>query len=340
MITILELAFHSQPVVEGPGHSSSREPLLFNKYDIVREIFEMKIFQPLVVGALITFSGCSPADVGSQVAAFNTALDDTTKVVGPGLKKGVARERAQAIAEAARKNEPIYKSPVACREVAFGLENDDGLATQPSACVLKPEIKIPAQRGSATYANNGMQALRAYGRVLAGLSGSKVAEDVSKNFKAFSGSLNAFAKEQRPERGDVIDTSKIEGLSGLFGTLVEARRRSILKKLVDTAHPEIEILTAELIAHFASEDRLLQEAKSLQSSWERMAFAQGTSGYLAAVRAYETEFDRYKKRLAKSKAGQILRIWRSHQILHAKLQSKADLELIERFVKDTQELGG
>ncbi len=284
---------------------------------------------------------CTSADLGPSIGQFGKAVEDTSKAVQPALDRGVARESASVVARAARADKDIYDFPQACVDVAFGLDGADGTSVQAADCALMPKVKVPAPRGSASYADKGMQALRAYARTLDALAGSTVAGDVSTNFKDFAGSLNAFAEEVNADEGAVVITpGRVDGIAGLLGTAVDARRRAILRKLVNTAHPDIEVLVAELIAHFDAKDGLTDGSDRLRKAWERMSRARGTPGYLAAVRAYEGEFGRYQKRLKRSNTAALLRVWRSQQLLHAKLQSRRDTALIEKLVKDVKALGG
>lgn len=298
----------------------------------------------LIALCLFLLSACSAPDAGPGVKAFGETVAAASKSAKPEIDRAVAQQTRAAVAAAARSGRDIYAAPLGCQDVALSLD----LSTVPddqavAPCDLRPKVTLSKKRGDAKFAQEGLQTLQDYAATLSAISGSSVAGDVTTNFNAFNKSLTEFAATVNvAPKNAPLNADQVSALGNLLGTAVEARRRAILERLVSTAHPEIRTIVYELIAHFEikGDDDMLGAFDRLDTAYGRMTDAQGTSGYLPAVRAYEQEFKRFEKQKAKAQSVKLLAIWRQHQLLLEQVKSRPDASEIGKLVKQVQALKG
>lgn len=293
---------------------------------------------------LLAMSACSAPDAGSGVKAFEETVAIASKSTKPQIDKAVAAQTRAAVAAAARSGRDIYAAPLGCQDVALSLDLSTVSEDQQVApCALRPKVTLSKKRGDAKFAQEGLQTLQDYAATLSAISGSSVAGDVTTNFNAFNQSLSEFAATVNvAPKNAPLNAEQVGALGNLIGTVVEARRRAILERLVSTAHPEIRTIVYELIAHFEIKggDNMLDAFDRLDAAYGRMTDAQGTSAYPSAVRSYEQEFERFEKAKEKAQSVKLLAIWRQHQLLLEQVKSRPDATEIGKLVKQVQALKG
>jgi len=297
----------------------------------------------LVLGLLV-LAGCSAPNTGPAVKSFGETVAAATKSAKPQLDKAVAAQTRAAVAQAARRGDDIYFFPDECSDIAASLDlsdvdDTDGPTIDP--CVLSPKVTLASERGTAKFAQEGLQVLEDYAATLAAIAGASVAEDADTNFRALNTSLFQFAATvNAAPRNAPLNADQIGAVGNLLGRVADARRRAILERLVNAAHPEIRTIVYELIAHFQikGDDDMLGAFDRLDEAFVKMSDAQGTPAYLRAVRAYEQEFERFDKTRSKAQSVKLLAIWRQHQLLREQVKSKPDLDEIRALAKQIKAL--
>ncbi|OAN74651.1 hypothetical protein A8B82_18010 [Sulfitobacter sp. EhC04] len=287
------------------------------------------------LAAVILLVGCGVPATETEVAGFANSLSEVEAPLAPVLKAGTERETSAEKARFLARGELVYDRPLDCIEIVFGPRTaTEKLDRRSAACDAAPRFRAPLVRGSAAYAASGLSALRSYATVLEQISGSDVSAQVNANFQEFLTSINAFATANNAAGAEngVIKTDQIEPLGNIVGRAVEARRGAILKRLVNAAHPQIKVIIAELIAYREPSERLLSQARALNTAYENLTTAQdsGNPEYYARMTArYEAELASFQKSVGASDAGRLMALWRAHQILHAQINGPGDpVELI------------
>ena len=296
----------------------------------------------LPCSVVISTAACTAPDVETGLDAFSDGLAAIEKPLSPTLDQRIKHEESQAREAAISELALVYSAPTGCEKLVFGpAEAGTFLDKAASACELEPRIKAPVARGTAKYAADGLDTLSQYLAVLQDVTKSEVSPETSANFSGFLGSLNSFAVVADAEGGPLISDARIAPLGSLIGRAVEARRAQILRRLVNAAHPEIKKIIAELIAYVDQSSQITAQAQALGDAYARMTTAQDNGSvqqYRAAVRAYETEFDRYQAAFNKSDTARLMALWKAHQLLHAQVNGPRDPEALIALLDDLKAL--
>jgi hypothetical protein len=209
--------------------------------------------------------------------------------------------------------------------------------TQFSDCKLQPLVTAPVAPGSAKAMLAYVRILRSYADALTLLATSKEPDAIGKAFGSVLSSAEALAAADPGLATAAATISKSNPpLTKLAARFAEARRLSLIRRLVRDAGPAVNEVLDRLIAARDESDGLTASASALSLAYQRMETARRSgnrAAYGAAIADYEAEHRDLQDRLASSDAGRLILIREAQGKLEARLKEPGKLtdflELIE-----------